>query len=167
MLAQGLRRFWFAPLLLLSACASTPEFDTSRVDPTLTPRAAVTELPANRGKTVLWGGVILHTANLAKLTRLEVLAYPLDGDRRPRRDRDPLGRFLIERQGFLEPATYAEGRLLTVVGTLSGSEDGKVGGSAYVYPVIEAGQLHLWPKDSDYDRGRSNVHFGIGVGIGL
>ncbi len=163
---RGLRLLWMAPLLLLSACASGPSLDTSQVDRSITPRSAVAELAANRGKRVVWGGVILSTTNLEKLTRVEVLAYPLDSDQRPQRERDPLGRFLLERQGFLEPATYAQGRLLSVVGTLVRTEDGKVGDSAYLYPVVEADQLHLWSKDSDYNKG-SNVHFGIGVGIGL
>lgn len=161
----GLRLLWLVPLLL-SACASGPAFDTSRVDRSLTPRSAVAELPANTGKSVLWGGVILATTNLEARTRIEVLAYPLDSDQMPLRDRDPLGRFILERQGFLEPASYTEGRMLTVVGKVVRTQDGKVGGSDYVYPVIEASELYLWAKDSEYNN-RSNVHFGIGVGIGF
>lgn len=152
--------------LLLSACASGPGFDTNRVDLAVTPRSAVAELPAARESPVLWGGVILSTRNLESRTRIEVLAYPLNSNQMPQRDSDPLGRFILERQGFLEPATYAEGRMVTVVGTVLRSESGKVGGSDYVYPVIAARNLYLWSRDSEYNN-RSNVHFGIGVGFGL
>lgn len=153
-------------LLLLSACASGPGFDTKRVDLTVTPRSAVAELPATRGRPVLWGGVILNTRNLESQTRLELLAYPLNRSQMPLRDRNPLGRFILEHQGFLEPASYAEGRMLTVVGTVIRSEKGKVGGSDYTYPVLKASELYLWPRNSEYNN-QSNVHFGIGVGIGL
>ena len=152
--------------LLLSACASGPNFDTRRVDTAVTPRSAVTELPATRGRPVLWGGVILNTSNLEDLTRLEVLAYPLNSRQMPKREQDPLGRFILEHRGFLEPASYAEGRMVTVVGTMTRSESGTVGGSAYVYPVIEATDIYLWSRESGYSS-PSNVHFGIGVGIGL
>lgn len=153
-------------LLLLSACASGPGFDTKRVDLAVTPRSAITELPATRDRTVMWGGVILDTRNLESQTRLEVLAYPLNRRQMPLRDRDPLGRFILEHQGFLEPASYSEGRMVTVVGTVIRSENGKVGGSDYKYPVIKASKLYLWPRNSEYNN-PSNVHFGIGVGIGL
>ncbi len=153
-------------MLLLSACASGPSFDTRQVDLAVTPRSAVAELSAARGQTVLWGGVIINTSNLESLTRIEVLAYPLNSKQIPQRDSDPLGRFILEHQGFLEPASYAEGRMVTVVGTVVRSESGKVGGSDYVYPVIEASELYLWSRDSEYNN-RSNVRFGIGVGIGL
>jgi outer membrane lipoprotein len=152
--------------LLLAACAGRPAFDTSRVDLAATPRSAVAELPATVGTPVLWGGVILNTVNREASTRLEMLAYPLDGNQKPMRDSDPLGRFILERRGFLEPASYAEGRMLTAVGTVVGSESGRVGDSDYLYPVVEAGDLYLWPTERAYDRG-SSVHFGVGVGIGF
>lgn len=153
-------------VLLLAACASGPGYDTRQVSLGTTPRSAVDELEAVRGQKVLWGGVILNTSNMASVTRLEILAYPLDGKQSPQRDREPLGRFLLEHQGFLEPATYAEGRLITMVGTVVSSARGQVGELDYIYPVIEASELHLWPRDSDYTT-PSNVHFGIGIGIGL
>lgn len=153
-------------VLLLAACASGPGYDTRQVSLATTPRSAVDELEAVRGQKVLWGGVILNTSNMASVTRLEILAYPLDGQQSPQRDREPLGRFLLEHQGFLEPATYAEGRLITTVGTVVSSARGQVGELDYIYPVIEASALHLWPRDSDYTT-PSNVHFGIGIGIGL
>ena len=153
-------------LLLLNACASGPGFDTRKVNLAVTPHSAVAELPATRGRPVLWGGVIINTRNLESYTRLEVLAYPLSRNQMPQRDRDPLGRFILERQGFLEPTSYAKGRMVTIVGTVKGSEKGKVGGADYVYPVIEASELYLWPRDSEYSN-QSNVHFGIGVGIGF
>jgi outer membrane lipoprotein len=153
-------------MFLLGACASGPGYDERQVNLAVTPRSAVAELEMVRDQNVLWGGVILNTVNTKSMTRLEVLAYPLDSSQMPLRDRDPLGRFLLQKQGFLEPATYAEGRLITTTGTVVGTDDGQVGGMEYIYPVIEAGDIYLWPRHSE-ETNRSRVHFGVGVGIGL
>jgi len=148
-------------LLLLVACASGPAFNTSGVDRSLNPRDVASRVQTATGKTVQWGGVILNTANAKDSTRIEVLAYPLDADERPQTDSTPLGRFILERSGFLEPASYAEGRQLTVVGTVTGTRIGQVGDSDYTYPVITARQLHLWPA------GREREGVGVGGFIGI
>jgi len=160
----GRRLLWVVPLLL-SACATGPAFDTAGVYRSLTPNNSVAKLPAAEGRQVLWGGVILRTTNLKDSTDIEVLGYPLDSDQKPQTDRQSLGRFIFQVQGYLEPATYAKDRLVTVVGKLSRSQAGKVGESDYVYPVIAAEQLYLWPEETDYNTG--GVRFGIGVGIGM
>jgi outer membrane lipoprotein len=160
-------RFYLPVLIaLLSGCASTVEFDTSQVDASLTPQSVIAEPEASRGKVALWGGTILDTQNLRDRTQIEVLAYPLDGSKQPKLDGKPLGRFIIQHVGFLEPTTYAQGRQLTVLGSVSGQQSGKVGETSYSYPVIDDRQLHLWPESSSSSN-RSNVHFGVGVGIGL
>ena len=148
---------------LLSGCASTPDFDTIQVDRSLTPQSVAAEPELNRGKTALWGGTILDTRNLKDSTHIEVLAYPLNTSHRPLLESKPLGRFIIQHQGYLEPTTYAQGRLLSVLGKVSGSQSGNVGDSTYTYAVINSTQLHLWPLDS----GRSRTSFHLGVGIGL
>lgn len=148
---------------LLVSCASTPAFDTSQVDRSLTPQSVTAEPALNRGKTALWGGTILDTRNLKDSTQIEVLAYPLNSFHRPLQENKPLGRFIILHRGYLEPTSYAQGRLLTVLGKVSGSQSGKVGKSSYTYPVISAQQLHLWsPLD---ERSRTSFHFGIGIGL--
>jgi outer membrane lipoprotein len=152
-------------IVLLGACASGPDFRTGAVDRALTPRGVAAEPEAAMGRTVLWGGVILDTTNLKNSTLIEVLAYPLDSKEWPLRDSDPLGRFLLLQDGFLEPATYAEGRLVSTVGTVTGTRAGRIGASDYAYPIISSEQLYLWPRDSARDRTR--VIFGVGVGVGL
>lgn len=152
-------------VLLLAACAGAPVFDTADIDRALTPRAVTAAPDAAMGRKVLWGGVILNTTNLRDSTLVEVLAYPLDSGEWPLRDQDPLGRFFLLKDGYLEPANYAEGRLLSVTGTVTGTRVGQVGEAGYTYPVISAQQLHLWSRDSARDRTR--VIFGLGVGVGL
>jgi outer membrane lipoprotein len=114
---------------------------------------------------VYWGGSIIETTNFKDHTRVEVLAYPLDSDGRPQTDREDLGRFMIVQGGFLEPASYARDRLLTVVGEVSGKRVGAVGEASYDYPLIEARQLYLWPVET-YSGSGTGMYFGIGVGSG-
>lgn len=158
-------RTWISLLFVffLSACASGPTFDTAGVDATLTPRAAAASSSASTGRRVQWGGVIVATRNLREQTQIEVLAYPLERDGEPDTRGAPLGRFLLLQQGYLEPVDYAAGRQVTAVGTIARIEKGRVGEADYLYPVVNASQLHLWPKQEPYQRRDPNVHFGIGV----
>jgi len=148
---------------LIASCATTASFDTTKVDKSLTPQSVVAEPVRSLGKIALWGGTILDTRNLKDKTQIEILAYPLSSSHWPMQKSKPLGRFIIQYQGYLEPTTYAQGRVLTVLGSVGGSRSGKVGESEYTYPVIIAEQLHLWPKDS----GRRNTSLHLGVGINL
>lgn len=152
-------------LLMLTGCASGPSFDASGTDRAMTPRSAVAEQDTAKGRAVIWGGVILNIANLPDHTRLEVLAYPLDGNQKPKLGDTPLGRFILGYAGYLEPADYTEGRLITVRGEVGGTTRGQIGETEYTYPMLTSGQVYLWPRATQQDR--SNVHFGIGIGIGL
>lgn len=154
------------PLLLLGACATGPTYEKYGADGSLTPQSVATAPQNATGKTVLWGGVILKTVNLKDRTQIEVLAYPLDYESRPKPDETPLGRFIVEKTGYLEPADYASQRLLTAVGTVAANLPGQVGESDYTFPLVTARELTLWPESRSYDRRGSNIHFGIGVGSG-
>jgi len=152
--------------LLLGACASVPAFNTGGVDHALTPRNVATGPQPATGKHVQWGGIILSTTNLKDSTQIEVLAYPLDTDARPQSDDNPLGRFILEQAGQLEPDTYAEGRRITAVGTVTGTRAGRVGDADYNYPVITTRQLYLWPPGRESDGVTVFGYIGFGAGSG-
>ena len=157
-----LRLFLILMLLgLVMSCVSSPEFNSSGVDKSLTPQSVIAEPAQNIGKLALWGGTILDSRNLKNATQIEVLAYPLDSSQRPLRDKKPLGRFIISHPGYLELASYPQGRLISVLGIVGDSQKGKVGEIQYIYPVIRAQQLHLWPLNDE--RRQSGFHFGIGI----
>ncbi|MDH3343105.1 MAG: Slp family lipoprotein, partial [Gammaproteobacteria bacterium] len=69
--------------------------------------------------------------------------------------------FIIKQEGYLEPSNYAQGRLITVIGSIGKNQSGKVGESSYTYPVINAQQLHLWSLYDD--QSNTSFHFGIGI----
>lgn len=147
----------------LAACASSPNFDTAGIDTSLTPQQAVDRIQSLQDEPVMWGGVVLVSTNLTDSTQLEILAYPLDSNQRPNRDQEPLGRFLAVHEGYLETTDYAQGRLMTVRGTLGEKRIGRVGEAKYTYPVVKINQLHLWSKHGDSTE--PQVQFGFGLMI--
>ncbi|MBX2885356.1 MAG: Slp family lipoprotein [Granulosicoccus sp.] len=156
------RLLWITPLLLwLSACASNP-VDSSDVSVRSTPDAIVKADAPTTGK-VLWGGVILSSANLSEGTQIEVLSYPLDHRQLPMTQRNSTGRFVVEHPEYLETYDYAPGRLISVVGTLSGIDKGSIGKAEYHYVQIVPDSLYLWREDGS-DRSPS---FSVGVGINI
>ncbi len=152
-------------LLLITGCAGTPPIDTSGVNDALIPADALAHPTELRGSSVLWGGVIIDTANLRRETRLEVLAYPLDGDQLPDPEAAPLRRFIAYYPGYLEAADYRSGRLVTVRGRLAGTRSGPVGEATYHFPVVEVERIHLWTS-SPARAVEPQFHIGIGVLFG-
>lgn len=148
--------------LLLAACVAAPVFDLQQVDRTMNQaRALAGDFSKKRGVKVLWGGIIINTVHSGERTQLEVLGYSLDGTHRPETDAEPLGRFLIDQEGHLETADFAQGRVVTVLGRLTDRLRGHIGPATVVYPVVTAEQLHLWPESAQQIR--PGVYLGIGV----
>ena len=153
----------FIGIFLLAGCAGKTAFDTKEVTLSLTPQSVIAEPDVSRGKIALWGGTILDIHNLKDSTQIEILGYPLDSSQRPLLDSKPLGRFIISNQDYLEPATFKQGRLLSVMGVVVESQSGFIGESSYTYPVINAQKLHLWSASEN----RMNTSFRFGLGISL
>jgi len=147
-------------LLGLSACASSP-LKLDGVDRSLSPAMVNGEQP-HTGQLVAWGGVIMRVEPLSGKTRIEVLAYPLDRYGAPDTQAASQGRFLVIHSGFLEPADYAPGRWLSAVGRIGQAQTGNIGEASYLFPVLQAEQLHLWPV-SGGSRSNTQFHFGIGI----
>ncbi len=146
--------------LLVAACVKGPDFDKDRYQNQTTPQQVVKDIDSYRDSNVLWGGMLISSTNLKDGTQLEVLAYPLHSSQKPDSGSSPLGRFLVIDNRFLEPVDYAGGRLITVTGKLADTKRGQVGSAQYTYPVINAEQIFLWPKNrGQFEPG---VHFGFG-----
>ena len=152
-------------ILLLAGCAGTTQNDAASDPARVPPDTVVTDLPRYEGQRVEWGGQIVAVHNLRNRTELEVLAYPLSSAGRPDTNATPQGRFLAVRGGFLEPADYASGRLVTVSGLVGPAREGSVGEARYLYPTVSAETLRLWdPEPPGYG---GPVPFGtIGIGVG-
>lgn len=154
-----------ASCLALAACATSP-LDTSRVTSRATPGQLVEAMPGQRGARVQWGGHIVSITNQDRATLMEVLSYPLGRDGLPNTYGKPTGRFLLRREGFLEPQDYAPGRLVTVVGTVQSLTRTSVGETEFVVPLVKAEQLKLW-TDQYGTRSRPRFGFGVGISVGF
>lgn len=148
----------------LVACAPAPIYKSSTTGVAAIPAQVAQSPDRYAGGSVIWGGRIVQVANLADHSEIEVLAYPLDGSQRPKASDNGNGRFIIVMPGYVEPLDYPAGSLITVSGKLSGSHAGSVGEANYVFPLVASTQSHVWTQ-SELNSGRSNVSFGLGVGI--
>ncbi len=132
--------------LALAGCASTfPEELTRTVNRKLTVTELRRDPRAFIGQRVILGGEILTTVPKPGQTEIELLTRPLLLDDSPQRSDRTEGRVLIRTSEFLDPAVYGTGRSLTVIGTVTGEEERRIGDLPYRYPVIAAERMRLWP----------------------
>jgi outer membrane lipoprotein len=155
---------WVLAVAALAGCAAGPRFDTAGVETALTPDQVSVDIDRWRGSGILWGGVVVASRNLAHTSEIEVLAYPLDANQRPKSRSKALGRFVAVVPGYLETMDYGAGRALTVRGTVAAVERRYVGEVGYDYPVVNAEQLYLWPSSAQQEW---SPQFHIGIGVGL
>ncbi|QXO19170.1 MULTISPECIES: Slp family lipoprotein [Vibrio] len=133
-----------AAALLLSACATLPSQLTANSDNVISDYSRWSEIdPASQAEVRL-GGVIASVTNLADKTRIEIVNLPIDDVGRPSLTSEPQGRFVAYVNGFLDPITYGQGRLITLVGTTTSPEMGKVGEFEQMLPVMKASGYYLW-----------------------
>lgn len=134
--------------VLLAGCVSAfPDAALRSVDRTATVADLRRDPAAYLGRRVMVGGDILATRPKPDETEIEILSKPIESDERPRRGDVSDGRVLVTTSQFLDPAVYAEGRRLTVIGTVTGGDERKIGELPYRYPVVAALDIHLWPRD--------------------
>ena len=103
-------------------------------------------------KMVLWAGVIVSAENLKEGTLIEIVQKPTTVEKRPRNVDLSDGRFMALHEGYLDVAIYAEGREVTVAGNIKEVRNRPLGEIEYVYPVIHAKEIHLWPVRSEKTR---------------
>ncbi|MEN6330595.1 MAG: Slp family lipoprotein [Smithella sp.] len=150
-------------LVLMSACAPVISQKTmSTVDKNISFISLRQNPDAFKGKVVLLGGQIIATTVKADETWIEILEKPLDYRQRPSDTDQSSGRFLVRFPNFLDPAIYASGRKLTVVGQVDGKVVRPLKEVNYTYPVLTAKEHYLWRPEDAY----SSPRFGIGVGVG-
>lgn len=130
--------------LALAGCAITPKPESSLPVSRITPDAA--KEGAHMGERVRWGGVIVDVEPRQNETCFEISSRPLDESGRPLDTDDSFGRFIACSERFYDPAVYVPKREVSVVGTLTGPIDGKVGERAYRFLKVDAEDVYLWPK---------------------
>ncbi|MGH8565676.1 MAG: Slp family lipoprotein [Gammaproteobacteria bacterium] len=154
-------------MLSLGACQSTVPIEIREAPAGSPPLSEAREKHAFEGVPVRWGGTIVSVKNRENDTLVEILGKPLDSDGEPVAADDPLGRFMVRVEGFLDPAIYRPSRDVTVYGSLEKPIERTVGERPYTFPVVRSQTLYLW--EPDYYRRDTGpaVLFGIGVGFGF
>lgn len=115
------------------------------------------------GRYLLLGGTIIAVRNSSAGSELEVVQLATDRSGRITATDNSGGRFLVQLDRFSEPAIYL-GRLVTVVGKVTGQVRARLDEIDYLYPLLTAHELHLWRPEDHPDASR--VRFGFGVGVG-
>jgi outer membrane lipoprotein len=144
-------------LLLVLVCASVSGCASvfsgrmlQGVDRSLTVGVLRTDPARYRDARVVLAGEIIDTRPRTGGTEIEVLSRPLgDGDAPQRTDATD-GRFIMVAPGFLDPAVYARGRRISMVGTVLGGEERALGDQPYRYILTRPDQIYLWPLPSPY-----------------
>lgn len=151
-------------LLLLAGCAGKGGVQSSGITPATLSLSADSSV---KGKTFTWGGKVLSVKNLKDRTLVEVMAYALGAKGKPDVHGGTQGRFIAEYSGFLEPAEYPHGQLVTATGSMLGYIDGKVGAADYRFPSLQVEEIRRWPGSRSFEgRSKPRVNLGIGLGSG-
>lgn len=152
-------------LLTVAACAPAPIYKTTPQAVAATPQQVAQTPERFAGGDVIWGGRIVQVNNFHDHSEIEILGYPLDSSQRPKVDNGGgWGRFVAVVPGYVESFDYPSGSLITLTGRITGSRNGNVGEAGYVFPTVSVAQSHVWTA-AEMESGKSNVSFGIGVGV--
>ncbi|MGM3175427.1 Slp family lipoprotein [Dickeya lacustris] len=138
----------YAALLLsvlgLSGCVSLPdEIRGTSATPQMDLRRVMTEPKVFVGQESRFGGRVVEVRNDANRTRLEIVSLPLDDGGRPELDAPSPGRFIAYINGFVDPVEV-KNQLITVVGPITGAEQGNIGDKPYRYVVVDVRGYKRW-----------------------
>lgn len=177
--SRSVKAFAIAILLLsLGACTTTGKSSQSGAKPPLEISYApaidvsyeevVNRLKAHIGVKVRWGGQIIGSEDVDDLTRLTVIAYPLNAQGRPDRNANndfAAGRFIVETKNF---DAGKESRFLTVYGQITGEGVLTNGKLEKVIPVVTAIESKQWNSTERRYIARTGRHLpynGLGYGV--
>lgn len=99
------------------------------------------------GTQVRWGGILAGVTPRAQDTCFEIVGRPLDSTGEPRYSEPTLGRFMACGPGYYEPADTPIGRGITVLGTVSGTTDRRLGQALLREPTVSVTTVHIWPPE--------------------
>ncbi|XTZ40117.1 Slp/YeaY family lipoprotein [Salmonella enterica] len=143
---RKVRRVLLAALAVaaLSGCVTVPEAIKGT---TATPQedlVRVMNAPSLYiGQEGRFGGKVIDIQNQQGKTRLEIATVPLDSAARPILGQPSVGRIYAEVNGFLDPVDF-NNQLVTVVGPITGTVEGKIGNAPYKFMVMQANGYKRW-----------------------
>lgn len=139
-------RIWLVAIgaLALSGCVTIPDAIKGSSQMPQQDLAAVMDAPRLYvGQEARFGGKVVSIQNQQDKTRLEIATVPLDSGARPVLGEPSRGRIYADVNGFLDPVDF-RGQLVTVLGTITGAVDGKVGATPYKFMTLDVTGYKRW-----------------------
>jgi len=131
--------------LALSGCVSVPQ--DIQGNNSLLAKVSYQDIQQNiagfNGQQVRLGGKVLNVVNHQNETLFEVAVLPLDSSARPELGTAFQGRIIVKASKFIDPLTLKD-HLVTVLGTVTGTTDGKVGEADYRYLTLSLQGYQVW-----------------------
>jgi len=135
--------------LLLQGCSYAISSDVARTaDRSITFDKFQAEPSSHKGKTVIFGGLIVQSRNVKTGMLIEIDQKELDYWGKPRRTVRSGGRFIVFQPRHLDVLVYAPGREITVAGEVMGEEQKVPGAAIPSYLLLRNRELKLWPGRS-------------------
>ncbi len=130
---------------ILSGCVSIPQDiqGNSRSLSEISYQDIQQDVSRFHGQEVRLGGKVLNVINSQNETLFEVAVLPLDYSARPELGTAFQGRIIVKANKFIEPLTLKH-HLVTVLGTVTGITNGKVGEADYQYLTLSLQGYQVW-----------------------
>ncbi|ALB63046.1 Starvation lipoprotein Slp paralog [Cronobacter condimenti 1330] len=130
--------------LFLSGCVSVPDAIKGTSPTPQQDLVRVMNAPQLYvGQEARFGGRVVNVDNQQGKTRLEIATLPLDSVARPLLGQPSRGRIYADVSGFLDPVDFRN-QLVTVVGPITGTAEGKVGARPYKFMVMQVNGFKRW-----------------------
>ncbi|MBD8161357.1 Slp family lipoprotein [Erwinia persicina] len=134
----------FLASLVLSGCVTVPDSIKGHSETPQQDLVRVLSAPeVFTGQESRFGGKVIKVDNRNGMTRLEIAAMPLDDGARPILGSPSMGRIFADVNGFIDPVDFNQ-QMVTVVGTIKGTEKGKIGEARYQFLVISVTGYQRW-----------------------
>ncbi len=116
------------------------------------------------GQNFVWGGTIVRTYRMGSGSEVEMVQNPVDGRGYITNPDVSDGRFIVASRRFLDPYVFKPGLLMTVAGRLTGGRAAMFGDTEYLFPVIQAAEIHLF-SPRRVPAFFPSISVGVGVGF--
>ena len=132
-------------IFVLGGCSSIPQSIEGNNSPILQKNFVSVYSAPNlyEGQYVRFGGTVVNVINKDNETLLEIAVLPLDTNAKPEINKQYEGRIIAKSNKFLDPVNFRN-HLVTVLGTLTGSENGTIGKTPYKFVTMNIEGYQIW-----------------------
>lgn len=132
-------------VFILSGCSSIPKSIEGNNSPILQKNFTSVHNSPNlyQGQQVRFGGTVVNVINRDNATLLEIAVLPLDSSAKPEINQPYQGRIIAKSDKFLDPVNFRN-HLVTVLGTLTGSQKGTIGKTPYNFVTMNIEGYQVW-----------------------